>query len=172
MAFRFATGVRILLCLIASPPMRALPLTLLALVLAACDTASGDSALITAYDGPEITLEDGLIDDALGPRGWWVERDDMPVILTRTEICGDECGRTLTLRFDGEREGLPASIDAGLVQQEYLPERRTEDDIEVDRVEIQDWGPRIYSGVVYPSPAEDAFRAPIVFWAEVGLLID
>ena len=171
MAFRSAFRVRILLCLIASPPMRALPLTLLALVLAACDTVDGDSAPITAYEGPEITEADATTDGMLGPRGWSAEIRDAAVVLSQSVLCGDECNQTITLRFEGERNGLPLAIEAEVVQQDYLPERRVEDDVEVARVEIQDWGPEVYSGILYPVPQEGASTAPIVFWGRAGFVV-
>ena len=151
--------------------MRALSLALLALLLAACDTADDESALITAYDGPEITEADAATEGMLGPRGWSAETRGAAVTLSQSVLCGDECNRTVDLQFEGERNGLPLTIEAEVVQQEYLPERRIENDVEVARVEIQDWGPEVYSGIVYPVPQEGASTAPIVFWGRAGLVV-
>lgn len=142
--------------------MRTLLLAL-TLLLAACDTA-GDGARVVRYSGPEITEADATVPNPpFGPAGWrgtGATGTDPHVSLSRTTLCGDECGRTLTLRFEGSAsDGLPTSVEGRVVVQQYNPEGRTETALPIRRAEIQSWGPEVYSGVAYP---EDG--GPLVFW--------
>lgn len=140
-------------------------LAALAVAVAGCDSI-GDDTVFVSYTGPEITEADALVDDGIDLRGWTVERRRDLLVLARFEFCGDECGRTLALHFEGERDGLPTSVYAEIARQELLPERYFEEDLAIDRVEIQDWGPTVYSGIAYPVPADAASTVPIVFWAD------
>ncbi len=146
--------------------MRLLPLLLLVAV-AGCDTA-GDS-LIARYNGPEITEADAAVVDPLGTRGWDATRVETragrTVLLTRSALCGDECNRTTTLVFEGDGD-LPESVEVTVTERELMPERRTETRVSVAQVEVQDWGPRVYSGVVHPADQDGAGSEPIVFWAD------
>ncbi|WP_412069877.1 hypothetical protein [Rubrivirga sp. IMCC43871] len=138
-----------------------------ALVLAACDTTGDD--FISPYTGPEITEADAMVTDPFGfERGWtadvFTSRSEMSIWLEQVTLCGDECSRTVSLRFTSPLNGLPTAVASVIVQQEFLPERRTEETLSIDRVEIQSWGP-IYSGVAYPTPHPGASTVPIVFWS-------
>jgi len=145
--------------------MRTLSLLLLALAVGACDTNADGQ--IVRYTGPAITEADAtVVDPMLGtPRGWSGLRIGDEVVLYREALCGDECNHTLKLRFEG-RGALPSDAEATLTRQEYTPERLEEQRLAIGRVEIQDWGPEVYSGVVYPVPQDEAFQIPIVFWAD------
>jgi len=148
-------------------------LPLLVLALAACDTNAGADGQIVRYTGPAITEANALVVDDMGLTQRWsadvVATPNGPsVFVSRTVLCGDECGRTITLRFRGGG-ALPASADGVVRQQEYTPERLEVAQLDIARVEIQDWGPEVYSGVAYPvtSNAPNIDPAPpLVFWTD------
>ncbi|PAP74966.1 hypothetical protein [Rubrivirga marina] len=146
-------------------PLR-LGLLVATLAVAGCDSV-GDDALITRYSGPEITEADATVPNPpFGPAGWQASgaTGTAPhVSLSRTTLCGDECSRTLTLRFAGSpRDELPSSVEGRVVVQQYNPEGRTETDLSVRRVEVQDWGPEVYSGVAVVDAGIGVDR--VVFW--------
>ena len=150
--------------------MRVVPLALLAFLLVACDTAGSDSALITSYDGPEITEADAIVTDEIGPRGWeatvFDTRAGRRISVRRIALCGDECSREVTISFRDEGRALPVSVQATVTTREALPERFEETPIDIARVEIQDWGPDVYSGVVSLLPQDRVSPPPIVFWSD------
>lgn len=151
--------------------MRALLPALLVVALAACDTVGDADNEIVRYTGPEITEADATAVDETGqPRRWsaavlhgWTSTT---VTLTQSVLCGDECKRTVSLRFDDGDGTLPASVEGTVRVQNFLPSSTQETEIEVARVEIQDWGPTVYSGILYPVPEVAASTAPIVFWTD------
>jgi len=112
------------------------------------------------YSGPVLTAEDARITDGFGTkRTWQAERDGEVVVLTRTELCGDECSETttLTLRDRGE-EALPAFVSLERIRQQFLPERREERRLEVEKVEVQNWS----TGAVVSGQVEG--EVSVVFW--------
>lgn len=149
--------------------MRTAALALLLLPLAACDSGR-DDAVIVAYSGPEITEADALVEDIPGRFESWSAdvvstRERRTVAIGIGFLCGDECNRRIALRFEG-RGDLPESVAGTITTSEFLPERFEEARIDIDRVEIQDWGPEVYSGVVYPASRPEAFVPPLVFWTD------
>ena len=157
--------------------MRIAALALLLLPLAACDSGR-DDAVIVAYTGPEITEADALVPNPpLGSAGWsGVGIDALNgtfVTLHRDVLCGDECRQTVRFEFaDAPRpdaDGLPESV-SGLFEMEMAnPDGFAANALRIARVEIQDWGPEIYSGVVYldsgNAPNIDP-APPTVFWTD------
>jgi len=115
-----------------------------------CDSSSEETGdnVVVAYSGETLTAEDAVVTDGMGfEQEWQAERNGNTVTLKRSELCGDECNETtkLVLR-NQERDRLPTFVSLERVRQEYLPEQRKENRLEVKQVEIQDWNP--YSGVV------------------------
>lgn len=82
--------------------------------------------------------------------------------------CGDECARTTEFEFSTPHTAgdSPESVTGTFEVQQYLPERFESTRIEIERVEIQDWGPEVYSGIVYPAPRGTTPTIPYAFWAE------
>jgi hypothetical protein len=146
--------------------MRARLLLLLAPALAACDLI-GDGVEIVRYTGPTITEADATVTDPMlgTPRGWSGLRVGDEVVLYRETLCGDECNQRIELRFEG-RGALPSDAEATFTQSEYLPERFEERGLEIARIEVQDWGPEVFSGVVHLEPVDEVLQVPIVFWAD------
>ncbi len=158
---------RILLSRLA-PTMRLL-LLVLAVVVSACDTADDDGPIVR-YTGPAITEADATVpNDPFGPAGWtgtvFSYEAGRSVSVSRSVLCGDECNWTTTLRFEG-RGALPTSVEGTVLVRTATPESFEEMDLEIDRVEIQDWGPDAYSGIVYLVSRPDIDTRPIVFWAD------
>lgn len=143
---------------------------ILAVSLAGCDAlGGGDHVEVARYAGPEITEADATVDNPpFGPAPWSTFQDDAIIVLSRVTACGDECARTLRLRFEGTGD-LPTAVDASVTIIEYLPERTAVDYLDLRRVEVQDWGPSVFSGVAYPEPQAHAATAPIVFWSGRGV---
>lgn len=144
----------------------------LALLLTACDT-TGDG-IITRYDGPPLTAADATVPNPPFADARWegtrfLLRRDRDVFLGRSTLCGDECSRTVTLRFEealSARAGdLPLSVEAAVDVSQGNPDGFERTPFTVHRVEIQDWGPEVYSGVAYAS-GDGAPSERIVFWAE------
>ncbi len=141
--------------------------------LTACD-ASHDAVevQVSRYIGPTITESDALAPDITGPRGWealvFHGRRSTNTLLLQETLCGDECSLMLSVDFrDLESDRLPTFLSATLRRQELSPERDTTIALDVDRVEIQDWGPDVYSGhVILREDPPDIVSAPIVFWAD------
>ena len=155
--------------------MRSL-LLLSLLAVSACDTTTDAGGTeIVAYSGTPITRADASVPNPpLSPAEWeagaFLGRAAFSVFVRRATLCGDECSRTVRLTFTTphsvEADGLPESV-AGVVEvQSYLPESFTTTELAISRVEIQDWGPEVYSGVVYATPQAGVNTAPMVFWAE------
>lgn len=118
----------------------------------ACDSSpeTGDGVVVP-YSGPALTAEDAVVSDGFGvERTWHAARDGDLVILTRSKLCGDECGETtkLTLRDRGEGT-LPAFVSLERIRRQLLPERREEHRLEAEQIEVQDWSVRgVVSGRV------------------------
>lgn len=147
--------------------MRALPL-LVALLLVGCDALGGGGVEIVPYVGDPITEADATVRDDRGePVAWLYSRTGDVVSIYRSYLCGDECTVTLTLRFEGTGD-LPTDVAGTLVVRELLPERTEYRVLDIARVEVQDWAPGAYSGVVHVEPREGVLElvAPIVFWAD------
>lgn len=153
---------------------------LLGATLAACDSDGTDDAEIVRYDGPAITQADASVPNPpFGSAAWMASAPRRGAIdVAVTTLCGDECGRTIRFSFRESTTAeplplpgpLPESVTGTVSVQEYLPERFETAEIEVTRVEIQDWGPEIYSGIVYPAVVLGDFSpvVPFVFWAEIA----
>ena len=155
------------------PSVRVL-LLLLSLTAAACDMTVDPDALVVRYTGPEITEADAAVVDEWGvARGWQAsryvtQRGDV-THLSRTVLCGDECARTVELRFRNSGDGeLPAFIEATVTVRNLLPESTEERALVVERVEVQDWrlGRALLSGRVVLAAPSDAVASPLVFWAD------
>lgn len=150
-------------------------LLLLAVAVAACDTTGVDGALITRYDGPRITEADATVPNPpFGPAGWdgsvfW-SRTGQSVSVRRVVTCGDECARTLELVFSDAPpivEGaLPEAVTGSIEVVSGNPDGYERSVFEIERVQIQDWGPSVYSGVVHIKPYGFEYVEPIVFWAD------
>lgn len=127
----------------------------------ACDSSpETDDNEVVPYSGPMLMADDAVITDGFGmERTWGAERDGDLVILTRSELCGDECSETtkLTLRHRGE-EMLPTFVRLERVRRQFLPERREERRLQAEQIEVQDWS---VSGVV---SGRVEGEASFVFW--------
>lgn len=157
--------------------MRALPLALLLLTLTACDTV-GTDAVIVRYTGPAITEADALVPNPpLGTAGWeglvFLGRTGTSVSVDRQTLCGDECSQTLRFTFQDmppvDSDALPEAARGVIEIVSGTPDGYETQEVGIGRVEIQDWGPEVYSGVVYPAgpfaPNVDP-PPPTVFWAD------
>jgi hypothetical protein len=146
-------------------------LGVLTVALAGCDSV-GDDDLITRYSGPELTEADATVPNPpFGPAGWqgrgFLGYHERLVTLSRTTSCGDECARTVELQFrNGHDTDLPETARGRVTVEQVNPDGYNEIDLSIRRVEIQDWGPEVFSGVVYPEPADGVSADPIVFWAD------
>lgn len=153
--------------------MRLLSLTIVLVTFSACDTGLADVD-IGRYRGERLTEADAMVPNGpLGSAGWdglvATTRAGRSVLLERRTRCSDECSQTVRLQFEGgDVGGLPQSATGVMEQRASLPDRFESTPFEIDRVEIQDWGPEVYSGVVYTAasqaPTVDAM--PLVFWAD------
>ncbi len=148
-----------------------LRLGVLAVALAGCDSV-GDDDLVTRYSGPVITEADATVPNPpLGPAGWvgingafYTER---VVTLRRSTLCGDECAQTVELQFsNGHDTDLPETVRGRVIVEQGNPDGYSETALPIVRVEVQDWGPEVYSGIAYPETTEDRDVAPLVFWAD------
>lgn len=131
-------------------------------LLLACDASkTGAGAEVIPYSGVPLTAEDAVVTDATGERSWHAAREGDLVVLTRSELCGDECNETmkLTLRHRGDAV-LPGLVELERIRETLLPERREEAELEVHRVEVQDWN---LDGVV---SGRVKGERTIVFWYE------
>ena len=154
--------------------MRALPLALLLLTLTACDTV-GTDAVIVRYTGPAITEADAAVPNPpLGAAGWegsgFLGRTGTSVSVDQRTLCGDECSQTVRFTFQTAHENtLPQSVRGRVEIVSSNPDGYETQEVGIGRVEIQDWGPEVYSGVVYPAgpfaPNVDP-PPPTVFWAD------
>ena len=144
--------------------MRLLSLFALVAALAACDSAdSARSPEVVAYAGPALTADDAV---DTGEDPWTALSVGDDVRLTQSALVGP--GRTETVRLTlGDRgaDRLPAFVDAAVVTK--TASGTSEAALALDRVEVQDWGPDVISGVAYPAQED---RAAIVFWAETDVL--
>lgn len=158
-------------------PFLPLPLLILAfLVLASgCDTESTDT-LIVPYTGPVLTEADAVVPNPpFSPARWsgslFDGRMGQSVLLSRSTQCGDECSRTVRFTFRDamptQPSGLPESVEGVFERRQGNPDGFESRPLAITRVEIQDWGPEVYSGVVV-TPSRDAPSADgrIVFWAD------
>ena len=146
------------------------------LLLVACDTAPADGGTeIVAYRGAPITRADAAVPDPpLPPAEWeasgFLGRTGSSVFLRVATTCGDECRRTVRFTayapHSARPDGLPESMTGVVEVQTYNPEGFESGEIPISRVEIQDWGPEVYSGVVYPAHRGATPTVPYVFWAE------
>lgn len=145
--------------------MRSLSLlALLAVALAACDSADVAAGTeVVAYAGPALTPADA-VDPGADP---WTALSVAPgVRLSQSALCGEGCGETVQITLGDRGAGrLPTFVDASIVTK--TASGTTEAALVLDRVEVQDWGPEVISGVAYPTQED---RAPIVFWAETDAL--
>lgn len=142
------------------------PLLLLALLapaLAACDAAAPAGAVeVASYDGPALTEAD------VSGRPWTALSIADGVRLSQSTPCGTGCAETVRLTLsDRGGNNLPRFVDAEVVTKTSAGTAST--DLPIDRVEVQDWGPEVISGIAYPA---DENRAPIVFWAPVDYRTD
>ncbi|MGB3543188.1 hypothetical protein [Rubrivirga sp.] len=141
----------------------------LLVVLSACDTIA-EGPQIVRYSGPPITEADAVETDGYGgPRLWSVDWIGLfsgtTVTIRRTLLCGDECGQTTQFRFTEEGDGgLPTSIEGSIILSTWPPDNVSSSPLLIDRVEIQDWGPEIYSGIVYAGSGRLA--QPVPFWSD------
>lgn len=134
--------------------------TLVFVLLPACDSSTTASdAEVVPYSGSPLTAEDAVVTDAIGERTWQAERDGGLVILTRSDLCGDECNETtkLTLRHRGDGM-LPGFVELERIRETLLPESREVEELEVNRVEVQNWN---VDGVV---SGRVRGEVRIVFW--------
>ena len=153
-------------------PMRfLLRLGVLVVAFAGCDSV-GDDGLVTRYSGPEITEADAAVPNPpFGPATWegwgFLGYHERLVTVSRTTSCGDECARTVELQFtNGHDTDLPEAVRGWVIVEQGNPDGYSETDLPIRRAEIQDWGPGVFSGVVYPEPIDGASTAPLVFWAD------
>ena len=144
---------------------------LLPFLLTACDS-NGADPVVVRYAGPEITEADATPPDE-GSAAWSAEVVGEAVSIVQRTSCGDGCFRAFRLDFSEARPGaLPDHVEATarVVQStasDTSPAGEYTATVEVARVEIQDWGPEVYSGVVlFPHvPYVDAAPPP-VFWTD------
>lgn len=135
----------------------------LLLLLAACDRSDPEyNAEVVPYTGATITAADATVTDPSGEKGWQVRRMDDRVVISRSTLCGDECSETIQLSLRSRGDGaLPAFAGLVRIRRNALPNRRTQETLPVQRVEIQDWDvDGIVSGqIIGPEP--------IVFWVDL-----
>jgi hypothetical protein len=137
------------------------------LVTAACDSSpETGEGVVVPYVGSRLTAEDAVFTDGFGiDRTWNAERDGDLVILTRSQLCGDECNATTELTLCHQGEGtLPAFVSLERIRQEFLPDRREERRLEAEQIQVQDWS---VSGVV-SGHVEGEVR--FVFWYDCILV--
>lgn len=139
-------------------------LALLAPALSACDTSSpADTVEVVAYTGPALTEADAVDP---GEQPWKAASLARRVTLSQSALCGAGCAETVRLTLDGEGDSeLPSFAEAVVTVK--TTSGTDERDLALARVEVQDWGPDVVSGVAYPAASED--RDPIVFWAPLDV---
>ena len=150
---------------------------LLLLALAACDTARDDGRIVR-YEGPAITEADATVPNPpFGPAGWdglvFIGRAGISVSVDRTTTCGDECAQTILFSFndappaDPSPGALPETVTGIVETVQGNPDGSTSAAFAIGRVEIDQWGPDVYSGVVHGASGNpDIVPARIVFWAD------
>ncbi len=148
-------------------------LSLAVLTVAGCDLAATDDTEIADYAGPTLTEADAAVaNPPFGPAGWdgyrFAGYTEHVVKLFRTTTCGDECTQTIELRFVGSpNDDRPREVEGRVVVRQYNPEGESETAVPIRRVEIQDWGPGVYSGVAFGAEGNpDVLPVRLVFWAD------